>query len=148
MRIAVTYDKETGNIFPHFGHCEAFKIYEIREKKVALSYVLDAAGSGHEALADFLVENKVDAVICGGIGGGAYGALYEAGILLYGGVVGNADAAINALLTDKLVYVRESNCAHHGEGGCHCHGEEGCACDGEDCEGCAGCGNEVFANEL
>lgn len=148
MRIAITYDKETGNIFPHFGSCQAFKFYEIKDKKVALSYVLDTRGSGHEEIADFLVENKVDAVLCGGIGGGAYSALYDAGILLYGGIVGNADAAIDLLLNDKLTYVRESNCPHHDSEGCHCHGEDGCACEGEDCSCCDGCEDEVFANEL
>ena len=147
MKLAVTYDN--GQVFQHFGKTAQFKIYDITpEGKVGFSMVTSTGGQGHGALASFLRMLGISAVICGGIGGGAYGALYEAGILLYGGVVGNADAAINALLTDKLVYVRESNCAHHGEDGCHCHGEEGCACDGEDCEGCAGCGDEVFANEL
>ena len=35
----------------------------------------------------------MDALICGGIGGGAQMALSDVGIRLYGGVSGNADAA-------------------------------------------------------
>ena len=32
MKIAVTY--ENGEIFQHFGHSEAFKIYEVADGKV------------------------------------------------------------------------------------------------------------------
>ena len=48
-------------------------------------------GSGHGALADVLSAAQVDALICGGIGGGARAALDAAGIQLYGGVSGDAD---------------------------------------------------------
>ena len=44
------------------------------------------------------MQQGVDVLICGGIGGGAQVALAEAGIKLYGGVSGEADAAVNALL--------------------------------------------------
>ena len=40
MRIAVTY--ENGQIFQHFGHTEAFKIYDVEEGKVVHSEVVDA----------------------------------------------------------------------------------------------------------
>lgn len=32
MKIAVTYENE--EIFQHFGHCEAFKLYETEDGKV------------------------------------------------------------------------------------------------------------------
>ena len=41
------------------------------------------------------MQNGVDTLICGGIGGGAQAALAEAGIKLYGGVSGDADAAVS-----------------------------------------------------
>ena len=31
MKIAVTYDEQTGEVFQHFGHSDAFKIYEFGE---------------------------------------------------------------------------------------------------------------------
>ena len=31
MRIAVTYDSQTGEIFQHFGHTEQFKIYNVED---------------------------------------------------------------------------------------------------------------------
>ena len=97
MKIAVTY--ENGQIFQHFGHTEQFKIYEAADGKIVHAEVVDTNGSGHGALAGFLMQNGVDTLICGGIGGGAQAALAEAGIKLYGGVSGDADAAVNALLS-------------------------------------------------
>ena len=86
MRIAVTY--ENGEVFQHFGHTESFKIYDVQNDKIAAvaEEVVDAAGSGHVALAGFLKQHQVDALICGGIGMGARNALAEAQIKLYGGV--------------------------------------------------------------
>ena len=58
--------------------------------------MVDAGGSGHGALAGVLSALHVDALICGGIGGGAQAALAAAGIRLFGGVSGSADAAVEA----------------------------------------------------
>ena len=84
MRIAVTY--ENGEIFQHFGHTGQFKVYDTEDRKVLSSEVVDTNGSGHGALAGVLSALHVDALICGGIGGGAQAALAAAGIKLYGGV--------------------------------------------------------------
>ena len=102
MKIAVTY--EDGRIFQHFGHTEQFKIYETADGRIVRAEVVDTNGSGHGALADFLMRQGVDALICGGIGGGAQAALAEADIRLYGGASGEADAAVNALLSGNLGY--------------------------------------------
>lgn len=114
MRIAVTY--EEGVIFQHFCHTENFKIYDIKEGKVEQAQVISSNGSGHGALATLLAENDVEVLICGGIGGGAQIALAEAGIKLYGGVSGDADAAVEALLQDSLEFNPNVKCNHHGEG--------------------------------
>ena len=129
MRIAVTY--ENGEIFQHFGHSEQFKIYETADGKVLSAEVLDTNGSGHGALAGFLKDYSVDALICGGIGGGARMALAQAGIELYPGVTGDADAAVDALLKGCLDYNPDTMCNHHHEGGEHhsCHGN-GHTCGG------------------
>lgn len=120
MRIAVTYENE--NIFQHFGHTEQFKLYDIEESAVKGSFVLGTEGSGHGALAGFLKAHQVDALICGGIGGGAQQALKEAGIKLYGGVTGSADEAVQKLLNGTLTFSADANCSHHGEG----HHEHSC----------------------
>ncbi|MGN0447102.1 MAG: NifB/NifX family molybdenum-iron cluster-binding protein [Acutalibacteraceae bacterium] len=127
MRIAVTYQMN-GEIFQHFGHTEKFKLYDITDGEVRAMKIISANGNGHGALAGFLKENEVDTLICGGIGGGAQTALKEAGIELYGGVSGSADAAVVALLSGKLSFNPQVKCDHHdhehGEG--HICGDHGC----------------------
>ncbi|HMM30883.1 MAG TPA: NifB/NifX family molybdenum-iron cluster-binding protein [Clostridia bacterium] len=112
-RVAVAY--ENGDVFGHFGHTERFKIYDVENGKVTVATTVNTNGSGHGALADVLKKCEVDTLICGGIGAGAKRALAEAGIVLYGGVSGNADQAVEDLLRQKLVYNSEVSCDHHGE---------------------------------
>ena len=125
MRVAVTY--ENGEIFQHFGHTEQFKLYDVEDGRIVASQVVDTNGSGHGALAGVLSALNVDALICGGIGGGAQMALTAAGIRLYGGVSGSADAAAEALAAGKLTFNPNVHCDHHdhhGEG--HTCGDHGC----------------------
>ena len=129
MRVAVTY--ENGQIFQHFGHTENFKIYDVSEGKVTDSKVIGNNGTGHGALATLLAESGVDVLICGGIGGGAQNALAQAGIKLYGGVTGDADAAVEALLKENLNYNPDVKCDHHGEH--HEHGNCGSGGCGSSC---------------
>ena len=124
MKIAVTY--ENGNVFPHFGHTSQFKLYETADGKIMSSRVVGTDCQGHGALAGLLRSLGVDTLICGGIGAGAQNALAEAGIRLYGGVSGPADAAVQALLDGSLAYDPQVHCDHHGH-----------AC-GADKHGCAG----------
>ena len=124
MKIAVTY--EAGLIFQHFGHTSHFKIYEIEQDKVVSSQVVDAAGFGHGALAGFLKAQGVNVLICGGIGGGAQMALAEAGIQLFGGVSGDADEAVEALLIGQLQYNPCVRCSHHDHDHGHSCGDHGC----------------------
>lgn len=131
MKIAVTY--KDGNVFPHFGHTEQFKIYDIEDGKIVKEQVVDTNGNGHGALAGILSELNVDSLICGGIGAGAKTALAEAGIRLYGGVDGSADKAVDAFLSGNLVFNSDIHCDHHD------HHEEGHSC-GEDKHSCGGNG--------
>ena len=127
MRVAVTYDN--GNVFGHFGRTEQFKVYDIEDGKVVNSQILGTDGEGCGALAGILNIANVDALICGGIGGGAQRALQEAGIKLYAGASGNTDAVVDALIAGTLDASGEANCDHHdhehseghscGHGGCH-----------------------------
>lgn len=138
MRIAVTYDKNDGSVFQHFGKTENFKLYEIENGKVVSSAVIGNGGAGHEALAGVLADNRVDAVLCGGLGQGMLNALAGEGIEVYPGATGSADDALQAFLEGTLQQ-GEANCDHHGheeedgECGRHCGSGEGCGhcCGGE-----------------
>ena len=134
MRIAVTY--KDGRIFQHFGHTETFQLYDISGDRVVNRTLIGTDGQGHGALVGLLRACKIDALICGGIGGGAQRALAEAGIRLYGGITGDADEAVQAFLTGSLPDNTEVRCAHHGKE----HGEH--SCDEYSCSA-YGCGHRA-----
>lgn len=119
MKIAVTF--ENGTVFQHFGHTEQFKLYDIADGAITATSIIGTNGNGHGALADFLKQQNVDTLICGGIGGGAKNMLADAGITLYGGVNGNADDAVAALLNGTLTYNPDVSCSHHGDHEHECH---------------------------
>ena len=62
-------------------------------------------------------------------------ALAAAGIRLYGGVSGSADAAVQSLLDGNLSYDPQVQCDHHGRDQEHDCGSHACA---QDHQGCAG----------
>ncbi len=131
LRIAVTY--EDGEIFPHFGRSERFKLYDTGDGRILSDQIIDTKGNGHGALAGFLKTAQVDALICGGIGMGARNALTEAGICFYSGVSGTADDAVKAFIEGSLHYDPDVRCDHNGR-----HGGYGdCGNSGEN-SGCGG----------
>ena len=130
MKIAVPFSN--GEVYQHFGHTEIFKLYEVEGGRVTTIDIVDANGSGHDALAGFLAGLSVNVLVCGGIGDGAQTALTAAGIEICSGAKGDADKAVEAYLRGELQSAGV-NCDHHdhddGEGcGSHCGG------------GCSGCG--------
>lgn len=135
MKMAVTY--ENGNVFPHFGRAQQFKIYAVDGGKITGEQVVDTNGSGHGALAGMLADLQVDTLICGGIGAGAQSALAQAGIRVYGGVSGKADDAAKALLSGTLMYQPDIRCDHHDHE--HQDGAHHCGEDKHGCQGSAGC---------
>ena len=132
MKIAVTY--ENGNVYGHFGHTAAFKLYEVENGAVKSAEVVPTMGSGHGALAGFLTAHGVDCLICGGIGPGAQMALAQAGIRLYAGCMGNADERVDELLNGTLVFAGFATCDHHHGEEHHC-GSHGCGDHDHHCGG-------------
>ena len=132
MKVAVTY--EDGKVFQHFGRTEQFKVYDVEDGKVVSSEVMGSNGIGHEALAFLLAEKSIDVLICGGMGVGAQAALEEAGLKVFSGTEGDADAAVEAFLRGELES-KGVTCDHHEEA------EEGC---GGHCGSCGGCHHEII----
>ncbi len=130
MKIAVTYDN--GNVFQHFGRTENFKIYEVKDGEILSSEVVGSGGRGHESLAEVLLENSVDLLICGGLGAGAQNALASAGVAVAAGAQGDANEAVKAFLRGELQNTGANCDHHHEEGGCGHHEEGGCG----SCGGC------------
>ena len=135
MRIAIPFYQ--GLIFQHFGHAPQFKIYEIENRQVLMEMIVEVEDKGHDSVTALLRSLDVRVVICGNIGEGAMQALQSAGIVFYGGVTGDADAAITALIQGGLKYDPNVKCTAHAEG--HACGDCG---DCSDCGGdCAACGH-------
>lgn len=100
-RVAVPF--EQGGIFQHFGRSLHFKFYDIADKRILFSGIVDTDGQGHGVvLAGLLNALDVDVLLCSGIGPGAQAALAAAGIRLYSGLSGSADAAVENWMAGSL----------------------------------------------
>ena len=130
MVVAITFEK--GRVAQHFGHTEEFKIYDVNDKKKTIEfYYVKTNGEGCSALVPILKANKVNVLICGGLGEGAYNHLLEAGIIVVPGVEGEVDEVFGQLMDGTLNYQEGPNCDHHEhEKDHHCHHDEG---DGHKC---------------
>ena len=143
MRVAGAY--ENGERYGHFGHCPQFAFYEYGEyvNDCVKTLVDTSDRSGHQAMAELMKEQGVDAVLCGQMGGEAKALLLSMGIVPVFGYCGHADTAADLLVTGQLPI------APGGEGGT-CSGcggscgSEGCGCGGDEggCSCGCGCGNE------
>ena len=124
MKIAVTC--ENNEVFQHFGHTPGFAVFETDQRQIISQKLISSGDSGHGALAAILANEKVDLLICGGIGGGAINALANAGIQVVGGAQGNVQDVVNAFL-DGTLKVRENfHCNHHHHGEKHNCGSHSC----------------------
>lgn len=115
MKIAVTYDFMTGNVFQHFGKTQNFKIYDAENSQILKSQIIDNGGFGHHDLATYLKNLGVEVLLLGNRGQGAVDALNNAGIKQYAGIVGNADNAVKAFLEGKLIFNNNAMCQHNHE---------------------------------
>ena len=138
MKVAVTY--ENGEVFQHFGRTPQFKVYEVEAGKILNRQILDTGETGHGALAGFLKDAGAEVLICGGIGGGAVQAMSEAGIKIYAGASGSADAAIESFVNGTLPQVGEATCDHHG------HDHEGHDHEGHECSHGGGCHHTEYGS--
>jgi predicted Fe-Mo cluster-binding NifX family protein len=134
MKIAVTC--ENHQVFQHFGHTPEFAVFETADGKIVSEKILSCGDSGHGALAALLAGEKVDVLICGGIGGGAINALRLAFILVVGGAEGDVREVAEAFLNNSLKLRENFRCSHHHHGEGHDCGEHSC---GEHSCGSGGC---------
>ena len=138
MKIAVAYNN--GEINEHFGHCEYFAVYDFYgtyTNEVTKTLIDARDKSGHTDMANLMKDNNIDVVFAGRMGEEARAMLLSYGIVPVTGYCGNADQAVELLVTGQLPMSDEGGCSGGcgGCGGCHSDGDEGeCGC------GC-GCGH-------
>ena len=144
MKVAVAYNN--GQIGEHFGHAECFAIYDYEDANVesCVKKLIDCSDlHGHQAMAELMRANEVDAVIVAQMGEEARALLLGFGIVPVLGYVGGADMAADMLVSGLLSVTPDygggcgGGCGGCG-GGCGCGGDdEGGSCS---CGGGCGCG--------
>ncbi len=139
MKVAIAY--ENGEIYPHFGHCNTFALYNYYGETTAEceKVLLDSSAcQGHSAMAELMRRNGVDAVMAGNMGSEARAALLSMGIVPVVGYSGHADTAADLLVTGQLPPL-EGEYGGCGGGCGSCGGDCGGGCGGGDCGGgCCG----------
>lgn len=132
IKIAVAYKDE--QIFEHFGHAEQFAFYEFNNMENANDFtkkIIDVSAlHGHQAMADLMKDEEVDAVLVGNMGGEAKALLLSYGIVPVAGYCGRADTAAVLLASGQLPINEGAGGCSGGCSGCsgNCGGEESCDC--------------------
>lgn len=117
MKIAIVM---SGNdVSQHFGQCEKVMIAEIEAGEVKSSEILPAPPHDCSALPNLFVQKGVNGVIAGGMGAGAIQNLNSAGVRVYAGVQGSAEAALGRFVAGTLVPGVAACGGGHGDGCAH-----------------------------
>ncbi len=98
MKIAVPCEGD--DINEHFGKCLNFRIFDIQngELKDKKDVVLESTEP--TVVAEFMKNNNVNTVVCGGIGQGAMTELFGHNIVVIPGMKGNIDVAVSTYLDE------------------------------------------------
>lgn len=93
---------EGNEVAQHFGHCEQFAIYRAENGKIVS--VERVANPGHRPgfLPVFLHGLGIEAIVSGGMGGGAVEIFNEKGIDVYTGASGSVDETAAKLANGTL----------------------------------------------
>lgn len=119
MKIAVASNGHF--ISEHFGHCQQFTIYNIKNMEVENKEVLQNPGHQPGFLPIFLKEREINIIIAGGMGSSAQQLFKNNDIQVIVGSKGLCDDAIRLYLSGSL-NSSESVCNEHQyEGECGGH---------------------------
>lgn len=100
MKIAVACDNK--NVSGHFGHCEAFEVFETEGKNITSERTVPNPGHKPGFLPNFLNDLGVNVIISGGMGGSAVAIFNEHDIEVVIGQKGSARLAVEMYLDGTL----------------------------------------------
>lgn len=100
MKIAVASDNK--NVTQHFGHCETFEVFEIKDKEIINQESIPNPGHKPGFLPNFLNEKGVDMIISGGMGQGAVDIFNQHDIEVVVGAKGNSKEVVESCLKGDL----------------------------------------------
>ncbi len=100
IRIAVA--KRAESISEHFGHCDGYEIFDIKEKEVINRGFLVYPGHKPGFLPKFLAGKNVDMIISGGMGASAQELFRKNNIKVIVGMSGDVEEAVRKYLEGKI----------------------------------------------
>ncbi|NLF80335.1 MAG: dinitrogenase iron-molybdenum cofactor [Clostridia bacterium] len=109
---------EGKNITGHFGHCENFLLYEIKDGQIIKEETIDNPGHRPGFLPNFLADQGVRTIISGNMGEGARDIFLERNIEVIVGVLGDAKTAVKSYLTGHLQSDNRICQEHQHDQGC------------------------------
>ena len=120
MKVAIpTNDSKVDN---HFGHCKAYTVITLDEKKNEINREVMPSPQGcgcKSNIASILQEQGVTVMLAGSMGAGAVNVLSNHGINVVRGCAGEIDHVIENYVNGKLTDSGES-CSEHGDGEHQC----------------------------
>lgn len=116
MKVAVP--TRAGVVDDHFGHCEAYTIFNIADNKTIESEEMlpSPKGCGCKSdIATVLKEQGVTVMLAGSMGNGALNVLNRNGIQTFRGCTGDVRKLVETYLKG-YVFDSGAGCDHHEEG--------------------------------
>jgi len=130
MRLCIPVTADEGvdsEVSQHFGSAPLFMMIDTESgERRAVANADQHHSHGACQPLKAMAGEAVDAIVVGGIGGGALSRLRRAGLRVYLTRLATVEAVLAALAADELMEATlENACGHHGHGhgdGCHGHG--------------------------
>lgn len=116
MKIAVASDGK--EVSMHFGHCEGFLIFDIKDDKIESTSFLPNPGHRPGYLPQYLKEKGIDCIISGGMGSSAIDLFNSYGIDVITGAEGNAEDVVKKYIDGTLVSSGSACEKHEHKGNC------------------------------
>lgn len=95
MKLAVTYDNESGQVFRVFEETRVLKIYDISDGEIVHSELVGTMAEKTEDIIGLIGTMEADGVLCGDLAPETMELLNSEGILFYSGFYEDADEAVN-----------------------------------------------------
>lgn len=109
MKVAIA--KDGNEVSAHFGHCSEYALFDVKNKKITGSSVLQSPGHEPGKLPKFLAEHGVSHVLAGGMGPRAVDLFCANNIEVFLGVRGPIETVITDFIAGNIVQ-GESCCTH------------------------------------
>lgn len=111
QRVAIAIDGK--GVSSHFGHCEKFSVYHIRNKEIFHHEIMLNPGHEPGKLPRLLASCGITHVLAGGMGMKAVQLFEEQGIHVLCGISGPVDQIIGDFVGNRIA-AGESTCNHSG----------------------------------